>query len=235
MTTIELKYKKKLKIFTREFNVALAWVTLFTLGTITMTPPVSMLVNIGNGIKAINALEDGNPPFSYAEYSSLQDFTQLTHTDLTHAKEILKSHEIHIASDHQTLKSIAQANHTTPKALFDLIKTSQTRYPLPSDIPVGIAHKSLNQLAEEYPINLDRFLQHLQEYGITTSKEKRFKHIAKMYHLHPAALYNMLLASQQSTQKKWKKEETPPSRWPNLLQGGGFGYYRDYGGSEIAR
>jgi len=192
-----LKVKKKLKIFTKEFNIALFWVTLFSVGTITMTPPLSMLVNIGNGIKALNALDEGNPPFAYAEYSSLEDFCHLTHINLDHAVERLHAQGITLHSRLATLKSIAATNHTSPKAIFQLIKTPQTRYPLPSDIPVGIAHKSLQQLADEYHINLDAFLEHLEKYGIHTTTDRRFKEIAKRNHLHPAQLYNMLLASQR--------------------------------------
>jgi len=192
-----LKVKKKLKIFTKEFNIALLWVSIFTIGTITMTIPLSILVNIGNGIKAINSLDDGNPPFSYAEYSSFEDFCHLSNIDINQATQKLRDKGIHFKSTLQTLKDIADINDISPKEIFLTIKTPQTRYPLPSDIPVGIAHKSLDRLAKEYDIDLEKFLLHLKKYGITTSTNKSFKHIAKEHHLHPAQLYNMLLASQK--------------------------------------
>jgi len=192
-----LKVKRELKIFTKEFNFALLWVSIFTIGTITMTIPLSILVNVGNGIKAINSLDDGNPPFSYAEYSSLEDFCRLTNIDIVQAIKKLKANHIRFKSTQQTLKSIASQNNTTPKEIFLTIKTEKTRYTLPSDIPVGIAHKSLDRLKNEYDIDLDKFLLHLREYGIETSTDKSFKHIAKENNLHPAQLYNMLLASQR--------------------------------------
>jgi len=61
----------------------------------------------------------------------------------------------------------------------------------------GIAHKSLKRLSIEYNIDLDAFLKHLNYYSIHTSSEMSFKRLAKEHHLHPAQLYNMLLASQK--------------------------------------
>jgi hypothetical protein len=192
-----LKVKKELKIFTKEFNIALVVTVLFTAGTITMTNPFSFLVNIGNGIKAMNSKQIGNPPFAYAEYSSLEDFCILTSIDLIQAQKLLKENNIKITSSKNTLKQIAQINDTTPKNLFAIIKTKFTRFHLPSQIPVGIAHKTIQELSNSYFINTNKFLTHLKKYNINTTKDTKFKKIAMQNNLHPAQLYNMLLASQK--------------------------------------
>jgi hypothetical protein len=192
-----LKVKKELKIFTKEFNMALIWVSLFTIGTITMTFPLSFLVNIGNGIKAINALDNGNPPFGYAEYSTLRDFTILNDIDLESALKSLKEQNITVNSDKELLKTIAKDNEISPKEIFNIIKTQEQKVTLPTEIPIGIAHKSLMRLSLEYKIDLDAFLEHLNYYGIHTSSDITFKRLAKEHDLHPAGLYNMLLASQK--------------------------------------
>jgi hypothetical protein len=191
-----LKVKKELKIFTKEFNAALGVTLLFMIGTLTMTFPFSFLVNIGNGIKAKNALDDGNPPFAYAEYASLEDFSRLMHLDIQKSLQKLKAHGIKVKSPKRTLKEIAKSNHLSPKDLFIMIKDKEMRLSLPTHIPVGIAHKSLTRLAQEYDINLNKFLKHLKVYDIETTSSKSFKRITKEHHLHPAQLYNMLLASQ---------------------------------------
>ena len=192
-----LKIKKELKIFTKEFNIALIWVTLFTAGTISMTFPLSILVNIGNGIKAINALDDGNPPFGYAEYSTLRDFTILNDIHLESALIKLKEQNITVQSDKTLLKTIAKQNGIASKDIFEIIKNPNSRVTLPTEIPIGIAHKSLERLSKEYKIDIDAFLKHLDYYSIHTSSEISFKRLAKEYNLHPAQLYNMLLASQK--------------------------------------
>lgn len=191
-----LKVKKEWKIFTREFNVALIWVLMFMVGTVTMTLPFSFLVNIGNGIKAVNSLEDGDPPFGYAEYATLQDFCLLLRIDLLHATQKLKEKEVHFDSPRVTLKKIASANGISPKKIYEIIKEKETRFRLPTDIPVGIAHKTLKALSEEYLLDLDKLMTHLDIYHIKTSVDISFKKLAREHNLHPAELYNMLLASQ---------------------------------------
>jgi hypothetical protein len=192
-----LKVKKELKIFTKEFNVALIWTTIFTVGTITMTIPLSILVNLGNGVKAINSLDDGNPPFGYAEESTLKDFCILTHTNEEDALKALKSQKILITSNKETLKHIASNNQTSPKKLYEIIRNKEIKMPLPSELPIGIAHKSILRLNSEYQMDMDKFIKHLAYYGIEITPSKTFKRISKEQHLHPATLYNMLLASQK--------------------------------------
>jgi len=197
-----LKEKKKLKIFTKEFNVAFAITALFTIGTINMVLPFSFLINIGNGIKAMNSLDDGNSPFGYAEYATLEDFCLITSIDIDKAEEKLKAKGIAVDSTKDTLKSIASNNAISPKDIFTIIKDNETKVNLPSDIPIGVAQKSLKRLAHEYKIDLDKFLQHLKEYGIKATPDTNFKKIAMKNHLHPAQLYNLLLASQQKAYNK---------------------------------
>jgi len=192
-----LKIKKELKVFTKEFNVALIFVMIFTVGTITMTLPFSFLVNIGNGIKAKNSLENGNPPFGYAEYSTLEDFCTLASIDISIAKAKLKENNIVINSTKDILKIIAKTNNISPKEIFLIIKSDSTRFDLPTDIPVGIAQKSLQKLSTEYKIDLDKFIKHLKYYNIEATEKINFKRIASKNNLHPAQLYNILLASQK--------------------------------------
>ncbi len=71
-----------------------------------------------------------------------------------------------------------------------------TKFILPSNLPIGIAKKLLNQLQQEYTIDLEKFIRHLAHYGIKATPESLFKKLAMDKNLHPAELYNMLLASQ---------------------------------------
>jgi magnesium-transporting ATPase (P-type) len=150
-----LKEKKRLKIFTKEFNVALAVTTLFAIGTIFMVTPFSFLVNIGNGVKAMNSLDDGNPPFGYAEYSTLEDFCLIVSIDIQDATKKLKTKNIVINSTKDMSKTISLQNNISPKDIFNIIKTNKTKFNLPTDIPIGIAKKSLLRLSDEYNIDLN--------------------------------------------------------------------------------
>ena len=192
-----LKKKKELKVFTKEFNVALLVTALFTAGTITMTLPFSFFINIGNGVKALNSLDDGNPPFGYAEYATLEDFCKILSIDIEKAKMRLKQKGVTVQSTKETLKTISAKNCITPKDIFAIIKDKTTRAELPTELPIGIAHKSLQELLKEYNIDLNKFMQHLKHYNIKAKVDSNFKKIAKENGLHPAELYNMLLASQK--------------------------------------
>jgi len=191
-----LKVKKQWKVFTREFNAALVLVVIFVAGTVTMTFPLSFLVNIGNGIKAVNSLSDANPPFAYAEYATLEDFAILTHVDPRTAQKRLKAKGYRDVDLRATLRDIARHNDTSPRELFLTLRDRATKYLLPGDLPVGMARKSLRRLEQEYWLDLDAFIRHLAHYGIQATPDMTFKRLAKQHNLHPAELYNMLVASQ---------------------------------------
>ena len=192
-----LKENKELKIFTKEFNIALVVTALFSIGTITMTTPFSFLVNIGNGVKAMNSIDNGNPPFGYAEYATLEDFCLITSIDIDKATKKLEKNGVIINSTKDMLRSISYENNISPKDIFLIIKTNLTKFDLPTDIPIGIAQKSLKRLSKEYKLDLDKFIQHLKYYDIKVTSDTNFKKIAMKNNLHPAQLYNLLLASQK--------------------------------------
>ena len=191
-----LKVKKEWKVFTPEFNAALVLVVLFVAGTITLTFPMNALVNLGNAVKAKTAQSRGTPPFAYAELATLKDFCLLNRADPMAAKKRLKEANITIDSPRKTLQQIAQEHRITPQRLYEIIYGTASGYPLPSDLPVGMAKKSLDALAHEYRFDLDRFIEHLKFFGIEATPQMTFKRLAKTNDLHPAQLYYMLLASQ---------------------------------------
>ena len=191
-----LKVKKEWKVFTPEFNAALVLVSLFAVGTMTMTFPLSMLVNLGNAVKATTAQNNGTPPFAYAELATLKDFCLLNRANPHEAKKRLEHEGIRIDSPRKTIQEIARENGITPQRLYAIIYGEDLRYPLPSDLPIGMARRSLRELAQSYRLDLDRFIEHLAFYDIHATPTSTFKRLAKENNLHPAQLYYMLLASQ---------------------------------------
>ena len=191
-----LKEKKEWVVFTKEFNFSVVLVSLFMIGTIWMILPFSFFVNIGNGIKAINAKNAGTPPFAYAEQATLRDFIVLSHLNREYVLQKFKEKSIVYGNLDETVKTIALQNHMSPKKLYALVKTDKSRFRLPNDLPVGIAHKSLEQLSKVYMLDIEKFIQYVKRYDMEISSMMKFKQMAKMYNLHPATLYNMVLASQ---------------------------------------
>ena len=58
---------KKLKVFTADFNVALALTVVCILGTHFWVPPFSSILNISQNIKDAAALKYGEPPFGHGQ------------------------------------------------------------------------------------------------------------------------------------------------------------------------
>jgi hypothetical protein len=191
-----LKVKKEWVVFTKEFNFSLVLVSLFMMGTIWMILPFSFFVNIGNGIKAIN-IKENTPPFAYAEEATLRDFCLILDINLTKAIKIIHGDKKHIISQDETLKQIAKHKGTSARNIYAMIKTLGNKPTFPTDLTVGIAHKSIAELSRTYILDIKKTLKHLKSYGIDADKNTPFKKIAKTYHLHPATLYNMFLASQK--------------------------------------
>jgi ABC-type Fe3+-siderophore transport system permease subunit len=200
-----LKKKKELKIFTKEFNIALLLVTLFSAGTITMTMPFSAFINIGNGLKAMSSITTGNPPFGYAEYSLLNDFLILTDIDRIKAIQQLKDRKININSMKDSLKDIAKYNNIRPKDIYLAIKPKAHKFVLPTDIPIGIAKKSLLRISIEYNLDLYNLISYLRENSIEATEEMTFKKLAMKNNLHPSTLYSLLLASHKKFNSKDSK------------------------------
>jgi hypothetical protein len=157
---------------------------------------MNLLVNLGNAVKAKTARADGMPPFAYAEQATLRDFCLLNRIDPALARKHLQEAGIVIDSPRKTIKRIAEEHHLTPRKLYRIIYGPDARYPLPTDLPVGMAKRSLAELARIYRIDLQRFIEHLALYGIEARPETTFRRLAMEHHLHPAQLYYMLLASQ---------------------------------------
>jgi hypothetical protein len=191
-----LKVKKELKIFTKEFNVSAILVSLFVVGTLTMTLPFSFFVNIGNGIKAKNAHGMKTAPFEYAEQARFCDFCIILSVDEKKALKKLKKSNIIVTSSKEKLLDIALSNNTTTQAIYDAMADKKS-FILPSDLPIGIAHKTLTALSHEYGLDIKKAIKYLKNQGITITKDSKFKRVSKKYKLHPAELYAMLLASQK--------------------------------------
>jgi hypothetical protein len=66
---------RKVKVFTREFNVALLLVLAFAVGTLAGVVPWSTLLAWEDSIKAYWERRDGSPPWGHAEENTLARFT----------------------------------------------------------------------------------------------------------------------------------------------------------------
>lgn len=73
---------RHLKIFTKEFNLALVIILVFIVGTYIQIPPFSSILEIRGGIKGTYAQKHGEPTYGHAELSSLKTFSQKIWRDI---------------------------------------------------------------------------------------------------------------------------------------------------------
>jgi hypothetical protein len=186
---------KKLKICTASFNFALAAVLFVTIGTLQHIPPMSTILHFGEVLKERASAKYGEPPYGHAELSSLRLFARRTDMDLKMALQLLREASITVQGPEQTILQIAQANQTTPKALFEIMKkairTQQTAG-LPDAPPPGFGRLSFTELCRQYQLDIGKIIQQLARQKINARPEMTMKETAAANNLDPHALYQIL-------------------------------------------
>ncbi len=187
---------KKVKIFTTDFNVALALSIVVAAGTLLDLPPMSTVVNFNESIKNNASKKYGEPPYGHAELSSLKLFAKKTNLDPEKAKQLLRAAGIQGVDEKVTLGHLAKNNRTTPKALYAIMKSaeikSQADVSFPDSPPPGLGQKTLAEICAAYEINLPSIIRQLDAQGITADPALSLKEIARGNDTDPYALFEAL-------------------------------------------
>lgn len=148
---------KQLKVFTGDFNVALALIAIISGGTLLEIPPMSTVITVGESIKDNAAVKYGEPPYGHAELSPLGLFADKTNLDFESAKTLLVEAGILGVENDTTLGQLALVNGTTPKQLYQIMKPAEIRTGdtpvFPDSPPPGIGSKTIAEICTTY--NLD--------------------------------------------------------------------------------
>ncbi len=110
-----LKKAKKFRMFTADFNIALAITLVITVMTLFSLPPINAIQTLNESIKDTAAEKHGEPPYGHAETSTLQSFCQRTGLNLADAIQKLEKSGLKPASAETTLEEIATANGIAPQ------------------------------------------------------------------------------------------------------------------------
>lgn len=185
---------KELKIFTREFNIALMFVVVFSLGTYFEFPPFSTIISIGESISADAEKLYGEPPYGHAELSSLKTFAKKVGLDLDVSVQRLKDAGFIVEGSDQPLIEIAAANQVSPQDIYLTIspKSERTDKTLPSEPPSGLGKRPLIDLCQEYSISSKTVLRILDENGIEAREEMSIKEIADNAGKDPLSIYEII-------------------------------------------
>lgn len=117
---------RQVRIFTREFNVALLIVLVFAVGAYTEIAPFGWVPAFGESIKRTAARNYGQPPYGRAELSSLKTFAAKTGLDPADSLARLRKTGIQVDNEQQTLADIARRNGISPQDLYNRMKSRGT-------------------------------------------------------------------------------------------------------------
>ena len=107
---------RRFKLFTREFNIALAITVLCTIGSYFLIPPFSWVMALNDHFKETASAKYGEPPYGHAELSTLKSFTGKMNLDLASSLVLLEESGYSDASADATLAEIAKRKRRRPTA-----------------------------------------------------------------------------------------------------------------------
>jgi hypothetical protein len=193
---------KQVRVFTREFNVALVFLIVFILGTYSETVPFKWVLEISESIKSAAVQKYGEPPYGHAELSSLKVFAKKMGLDLNQAMMRLNRANIDVTEENQTLQDIATRNDLSPQQVYMVMKpviAVGQQIKMPQTPPPGTGNRNLADICQEYNLNIPSVLQGLAEKNIKASAEMSIKDIANQNSRSPIDLYDTILKIAQGS------------------------------------
>ncbi len=186
---------KQLKIFTPDFNVALALTLIFTVGTLLHIPPMSTILDFSASFKDAGAQKYGEPPYGHAELSSLKMFAQRTGLDLDVIKQQLQKSGMVFDDESSTLLDIARANNCTPKDVYVAMlppKETTDAETFPDQPFPGIGRMRLEDLCTQYNLDTEKIINGLGAKQIKAEPGQTIKEIAQVKGMEPQTLFEVI-------------------------------------------
>jgi hypothetical protein len=199
---------RQVKVFTAPFNIALALVFVFIIGTYLQVPPMSTIIKISESFKTAAATKYGDPPYGHAELSSLKNFSERENLNLKKSIELLESTGISISSEKETIKEIAKKSNRSPQQVYELIKpASNTAQPaisangspvFPDTPQSGWGKKILNDVCAEYGLQIETIIEKLADRDINAGANDAIKDIATANKIDPLGIFEAIIEIAQS-------------------------------------
>jgi len=203
ITTYLKTSTRKLRIFTREFNLALVIVAVCTLGTYAEIPPFSTILDISDGFKDRAVLKYGEPPYGHAELSTLKIFTKKVGMDTSQALAALRQAGFKVNDANQTLQTLARENGVAPQELYRAIqpavpaakpKPEKPGIALPKNPEQGTGNLTLADFCSQYGLDPQALVQSLAAAGTTAAADMTIKEIADQNGTGPMDIYETIRA-----------------------------------------
>ncbi len=196
---IELYLRNKsrlMKVFTRDFNIALLLTLIIVVGTYAGIPPFSTIIAINSQVKEAAAQKYGQPPYGHAELSSLRTFARHMDIELTAAMQALAAAGYTVVSDTQSLKEIAITNGVAPQEVYlAMLRTgasaSETER-MPRKPTQGLGKLTLRALCSKYGLDTEAVIKSLGENNIKARENMSLRQIAQLNSLSPIDVYGRI-------------------------------------------
>jgi transcriptional regulator with XRE-family HTH domain len=190
---------RQMRVFTPEFNVALAISAVFIVGTYLLVPPFGWVMTLNDHLKEAGAKKHGEPPYGHAELSSLKNFAKKMNLDLSKSMVLLAEAGYPVEDDGATLQAIARRYRIAPRQVYEVIRASaidvastEKLHRLPDSPPPGTGNLTLADFSEQYGADPGRLVQELKKRGIQAGKDSTLKQIASDNGTSPIDLYETI-------------------------------------------
>ena len=171
------------KLFTPNFNMALAVTAMVATLTLLEIPPMAWVQDLGESIKDGGTEKFGEPPYGHAEESSLRTFIRNVGLDPEVAKANLAAAGIEANDPDVIIADLAQDNNLSPQALFEIMKGPQDQgsmgpKPIPTTMPMGSGRLSLEAFCQSYNHDVAEAVTILEAAGVKVDPDHSLKDTA---------------------------------------------------------
>jgi len=114
---------RRVKIFTREFNIALIVTLVCIAGSYHPVPPFSWVLDFSESIKSAAEAKYGARPFGGADQASLKAFSSRMDLDLHQAMSSLREAGLDFKDENDTISEVAARNRISNQQVYILMKS----------------------------------------------------------------------------------------------------------------
>ena len=177
---------REVRVFTREFNIALMLGVLFSLGTYFEVPPLNWVIAGSEWFQERAARQYGEPPYGHAEQSSLGKLAKNTGLDLDSALANLRAQGVALAGPDEIVEEVAARNGMTPQQIYQIMQSAPEVRPagpraIPDPMPPGTGRRTLRELCETYQLDQDAVLAALAARGWAAEPTDQVRAIAEAH------------------------------------------------------
>ena len=193
-----------LVIFTKPFLLGLAVTVILFAGALAGLPPVGQLVALSGYFKERAEDTYGEPPYSMAERSTLENFARRMGMDGDKALALLRLRNIKAESASLTLAEIARQNGVAPGGVFEALRmvmepSGGGPAGLPKDPPPGLGRRKLSDICEEYGLEQASVMARLAAAGLRAQPAWTLAETAKASNVLPIVVYEALRSEKTPT------------------------------------